>query len=112
MIKQHDMFQRSDRCSTVRKGRTQTSLQARAKPVQEKLQESSAAERAKIEKAKKWLCLIKTEETLYHEVEKAIKKIHPYEIPEIIAITIAAGNREYFRALGQELRLRKSRSLR
>ena len=68
--------------------------------------------KSKIEKAEEWLCLVKTEETLYHEVEKAIKKIHPYEIPEIIAVTIAAGSREYFRWLGQELRLRKSKSLR
>jgi periplasmic divalent cation tolerance protein len=67
--------------------------------------------RSKIQKAEEWLCLIRTEETLYHEVEKAIKKTHPYETPEIIAMPIVAGSKEYFDWLGQELRLRKSRNL-
>lgn len=53
--------------------------------------------KSKIEKAEEWLCLIKSEKALYHEVEDAIKKIHPYETPEIIAIPIVAGSKEYFR---------------
>lgn len=64
--------------------------------------------KSKIEKAEEWLCLIKSEETLYHKVEETIKRIHPYETPEIIAVPIVAGSKEYFTWLGQELRLRKS----
>lgn len=60
--------------------------------------------KSKIEKAEEWLCQIKSEETLYHEVEEAIKKIHPYKIPEIVATPIVAGSKEYFRWLDQELR--------
>jgi periplasmic divalent cation tolerance protein len=64
--------------------------------------------KSKIEKAQEWLCLIKTEETLYHKVEETIKKIHPYETPEIIAVPIVAGSKEYIKWLSQELRLEKS----
>ena len=64
--------------------------------------------KSKIEKAEEWLCLIKTEETLYHSIEETIKRIHPYETPEIIALPIVAGSKEYFTWPGQELRLRKS----
>ena len=64
--------------------------------------------KSKIEKAEEWLCLIKTEETLYHEIEETIKKIHPYETPEIIAVPVVAGSKEYFTWLSQELKLRKS----
>jgi periplasmic divalent cation tolerance protein len=64
--------------------------------------------KSKIEKAEEWLCLIKTEETLYHKVEETIKKIHPYETPEIIAVPVVAGSREYLTWLSLELRLRKS----
>jgi len=61
--------------------------------------------KSRMEKAEEWLCLIKSEETLYHNVEETIKRIHPYETPEIIAVPIVAGSRNYFEWLGQELRL-------
>jgi periplasmic divalent cation tolerance protein len=65
----------------------------------------------KIQKAEEWLCMIITEETLYNEVEKATKKIHSYEIPEIIALPIVAGSKKYFGWLGQEIRIRESKNL-
>jgi periplasmic divalent cation tolerance protein len=60
--------------------------------------------KGKIEKTEEWLCLIKSEKTLYEQVEKVIKEIHPYEIPEITAVPIVTGSKEYFRWLDQELR--------
>jgi periplasmic divalent cation tolerance protein len=65
--------------------------------------------KSKVEKAEEWLCLIKSEEELYHEVEETIKKNHPYETPEIIAVSIVAGSKEYLRWIGQELRKSKNR---
>jgi periplasmic divalent cation tolerance protein len=62
--------------------------------------------KGKIEKTEECLCLIKSEKTLYEQVEKVIKEIHPYEIPEITAVPIVAGSKEYFRWLDQELRAR------
>ena len=35
--------------------------------------------------------LIKTRAALYDEVEAAIKSLHPYDLPEIIAVPVARG---------------------
>ncbi|MEN6615801.1 MAG: divalent-cation tolerance protein CutA [Syntrophorhabdus sp.] len=41
-----------------------------------------------IEETDEWCCIMKTKESLYHPVEEAIRKLHPYEVPEIIAIPV------------------------
>ena len=51
--------------------------------------------KGKVENAQEWLCLIKTQDDLYDKVEAAIKKLHPYETPEIIAVPIVKGSIEY-----------------
>lgn len=51
-----------------------------------------------------WLCLIKSRQELYPALEKAIKEMHPYETPEIIALPIIAGSVEYLDWLGKETR--------
>jgi len=56
-----------------------------------------------VETAGEWLCLIKSRKTLYGELEKAIKEIHPYETPEIIAVPIVNSSKEYLAWLGNEL---------
>lgn len=48
-----------------------------------------------IETAGEWLCLIKTSAALYTAVEKAIKAVHPYEVPEILAMAVVEGNQNY-----------------
>jgi periplasmic divalent cation tolerance protein len=53
--------------------------------------------KGKIETAKEWVCIIKTRASLYKKVEAAIKKIHPYEIPEIIVVPIALANKDYLK---------------
>lgn len=59
--------------------------------------------KGKLEKFKEWMCLIKTKMVLYKIVEKAIKDIHPYELPEIVATPIIKGSREYLNWLNDEL---------
>ena len=49
----------------------------------------------KIEKAAEYLVLIKTTVGNYQDVEKRIKQLHSYELPEIIALPITAGGRDY-----------------
>ncbi len=39
--------------------------------------------------------LIKTRAAIYAELEAAIKSLHPYELPEIIAVPIKGGLPEY-----------------
>ncbi|MGQ4833936.1 MAG: divalent-cation tolerance protein CutA [Candidatus Asgardarchaeia archaeon] len=49
----------------------------------------------KIEEATEYILAIKTKAGLYEELEKTIKEIHPYEVPEIIAIPIEKGLEDY-----------------
>jgi periplasmic divalent cation tolerance protein len=58
----------------------------------------------KVEKATEWLCAVKTEKRLFAEVEAAIKDVHPYDVPEIIAFEVAAGSDDYLAWLSRELR--------
>ena len=58
----------------------------------------------KIETAEEWLCLVKTRIDLGEEVEKAIKEIHPYELPEIIATPIVGGSASCLDWLDRETR--------
>jgi periplasmic divalent cation tolerance protein len=57
-----------------------------------------------IETAQEWLCFMKTDKKLYDELEKAIKAIHPYETPEIVAMPVVAGSDDYLEWLGSEVK--------
>jgi periplasmic divalent cation tolerance protein len=48
-----------------------------------------------IETSEEWLCLIKSEVDRYAELEAAIKELHPYDVPEILAMPVTAGNADY-----------------
>ena len=45
----------------------------------------------KVDTANEHMLIIKTTVDNYEEVEKCIKKLHPYELPEIIAVPIHTG---------------------
>jgi len=51
--------------------------------------------KGKIENEEEWYCVIKTRQNLYPQVEEKIKELHPYEVPEIIALPIVEGNKAY-----------------
>ena len=59
--------------------------------------------KGKVENAQEWLCLIKTQDDLYNKVEAAIKNLHPYETPEIIAMPIVKGSKEYLNWIDENL---------
>ncbi|OGC06546.1 cytochrome C biogenesis protein CcdA [candidate division WOR-1 bacterium RIFOXYD2_FULL_36_8] len=52
--------------------------------------------KSKLEETKEWICVIKTRGDLYQKVEAAIKEMHSYEMPEIIAMPITCGSKDYF----------------
>jgi periplasmic divalent cation tolerance protein len=58
----------------------------------------------KIETTEEWLCLIKSHRDLYEELEKAIREVHPYDVPEILAVPVTAGSKSYLEWLDGELR--------
>jgi periplasmic divalent cation tolerance protein len=51
--------------------------------------------REQIESAQEQLLLIKANKSGYQAIEETIKKHHPYELPEIIAVPIENGLPEY-----------------
>jgi periplasmic divalent cation tolerance protein len=59
--------------------------------------------RGELERAREWQLLAKTEAALYPEVEAAIRAVHPYEEPEIIAIPILAGSAGYLAWVSESL---------
>lgn len=58
--------------------------------------------RGGLERATETPLLIKTTRERYTEVEQAIRALHPYEVPEIIAVAIAAGFAPYLRWIVEE----------
>lgn len=53
----------------------------------------------KVERAGEVLAVIKT--TRYPELEAALQDLHPYEVPEILALPVAAGLAGYLAWLGE-----------
>lgn len=56
----------------------------------------------KVEETGEWLCLIKSRKALYGEVEAEIRRLHPYELPEITATGISQGLAQYMEWVADE----------
>ena len=57
----------------------------------------------KIEEAEEYLCLIKSRADLFEQLEAAIRAAHPYDVPEVLAVPVVAGSRDYLDWLNGEL---------
>jgi periplasmic divalent cation tolerance protein len=57
-----------------------------------------------VEEAEEWQCLAKTEAARYAELEAAIRDLHSYEEPEIVATPIVAGSAGYLGWVSAEVR--------
>jgi periplasmic divalent cation tolerance protein len=55
-----------------------------------------------VERATETPLLIKTTRERYAEVEQAIRALHPYEVPEVVALSIEAGFAPYLRWIVDE----------
>ena len=58
----------------------------------------------KIDQAKESLLLIKSEKDKLTQIIKLVRSLHSYELPEIIAIPLIAGNKPYLRWIDAALR--------
>ena len=56
-----------------------------------------------IEQAAEMVCTIKSRRDLFPELCRAIRAIHPYDVPEILASPVVAGGKNYLDWLQQEL---------
>jgi periplasmic divalent cation tolerance protein len=48
-----------------------------------------------VERDTEYLLIIKTKKELFEKLEKEIKSLHPYTVPEIIAMPIVLGSKDY-----------------
>ncbi|MCE5299421.1 MAG: divalent-cation tolerance protein CutA [Spirochaetia bacterium] len=58
--------------------------------------------KGKVEKAGEILLVMKTKTSLMDKLIKTVKSLHPYEVPEIIALPIVKGGADYMKWIGKE----------
>ena len=51
----------------------------------------------KLDSARESLMVIKTKTSKLKEITELVKKVHSYEVPEVIALPIIGGNEDYLR---------------
>lgn len=59
--------------------------------------------RGAVETAQEWQCWAKSRRDLYDAIEQAIGRLHPYEVPEILAVPILAGSAGYLAWLDEQV---------
>ena len=57
----------------------------------------------KVEEAREWLLVIKTTAATFEKVRAAIARLHSYELPECICVTIEDGSPEYLQWIAQSV---------
>jgi periplasmic divalent cation tolerance protein len=56
----------------------------------------------KLDSARESLLIIKTRAALVPEITDAVKKAHSYTVPEVVALPIVGGNKDYLDWIDQE----------
>ncbi len=56
-----------------------------------------------VQRSQEWLVTAKTRQDLYAAVEQAIRRIHSYQEPEIVAVPMVAGSAGYLAWLNREV---------
>jgi periplasmic divalent cation tolerance protein len=60
--------------------------------------------KGKLERAREYLLVIKTNTKRLLELEKEVKRLHSYDAPEFIALPVTAGSKDYLRWLGESVK--------
>jgi periplasmic divalent cation tolerance protein len=66
--------------------------------------ESTYRWKDQIRTSEEWVCAIKTTREAFPQVEQAIRALHSYEEPEIVAFPITAGSRGYLKWLEESVK--------
>ena len=64
--------------------------------------------KGKVERAEELLLLIKTRRPLFEKLRSTLERIHPYEVPELIALPIADGLGAYLDWIEKETKADES----
>lgn len=57
-----------------------------------------------METTEEYLCVLKTTRGVFKSLEVAVREVHSYETPEILAMPVVEGNEDYLRWLQGETR--------
>ena len=58
----------------------------------------------KLTKSREFLLILKARKSAFSKIEKAIRKAHSYDVPEIIALPITEGSKPYLKWLAESTR--------
>jgi len=56
-----------------------------------------------VETSQEWQCWIKTRAERLEDLQEAIRKAHPYQVPEILALPVESGSASYLRWLDEQV---------
>jgi periplasmic divalent cation tolerance protein len=96
-------------CNSVREGRKigRALVKARLAACVNVLQtpiESIYRWKGSVDSAKEFLLIIKTSRARLKALEAAVKRLHSYDVPEIIALPIEKGSQDYLAWLSESVR--------
>ena len=57
--------------------------------------------KGKVERAREALIIMKTTASRLRELEREVKRLHSYDVPEFIVLPIVAGSQEYLKWIGE-----------
>ena len=60
--------------------------------------------KGKTESSQEFLLIVKTSRDLFDALRAEMEKLHPYELPELLALPVVAGAEDYLRWLQSNLR--------
>lgn len=60
--------------------------------------------KGKVDKQKEYLLMVKSKKSLLPELIRLVKSMHSYKVPEIIAVPIIGGNKDYLDWLDESTR--------
>jgi periplasmic divalent cation tolerance protein len=60
--------------------------------------------KGQVEQSSEWYCHLKTMEDRYPALEARLRTLHSYEVPEILAVPVDRGNRDYVQWVANAVR--------
>lgn len=62
----------------------------------------------KVETSEEWQCVIKSRADLLGRLQETLRRLHPYQVPEMLALPVLDGNADYLQWLDGELQQSRS----
>ena len=57
--------------------------------------------------SEEWLVLMTSRQDLFEELDAVIQQVHPYDVPELLAMPVVVGGRNYLEWLNSQLKRRR-----